>query len=102
MSAPAIERLVVSSGAELMDHMVAKVSVQARKPADDLADLSRVLRAFLGVHRGESARVPLGGGLFDVVITSAGVRARSAVDRMDWIQTGCGPVVEDPDAGWLY
>ncbi|MFF2779490.1 hypothetical protein ACFVU3_31910 [Streptomyces sp. NPDC058052] len=102
MSAPVIERLVVSSGADLMDHMVAQASVQAQAPATDLADLSRVLRAFHGVHRGESTRVPLGGGLFDVVITSAGAQARRAVERMDLVQSGCGPVVEDPGAGWLY
>ncbi|MEU7028871.1 hypothetical protein AB0A60_19545 [Streptomyces sp. NPDC046275] len=101
MTAPAVERLVVSSGAELLDH-IAEKSGPPRTAAADMGDLARAVRAVLGVDRGQGPRVPLGGGLFDVVITAASVPARAAVDLMDGIQGGCGPVVEDPDNGWLY
>ncbi|MER5756905.1 hypothetical protein [Streptomyces sp. NPDC002088] len=66
------------------------------------ADLAEVIRALLAVEALRDSRVRLGGNLFDVVITSSGLQARSAVAVMDSIQGGCGPVIEDPENGWLY
>lgn len=84
-----MQRLVASAGA-------------ASEPTADMADLADVVRSLLAVQTYRDTRVRLGGGLFDVVITSAGAQARSAVALMDKIQDGCGPVIEDPDDGWLY
>ncbi|MEU7322697.1 hypothetical protein ABZ682_19395 [Streptomyces griseoviridis] len=75
---------------------------QSREPAADMADLAEVMRALLGVASSEDTPVRLGGNLFDVVITSAGIRGRAVIALMDEIPGGCGPVVEDPEAGWLY
>ncbi|MFJ8098459.1 hypothetical protein [Streptomyces griseofuscus] len=74
----------------------------ARVPAADMADLAEVIRAFLAVEARSGARVRLGGGLFDVVITSSVVEARCVVTVIDEVQGGCGPVIEDPENGWLY
>lgn len=84
-----------------MQHLVESVGT-ACCPAADLADLAEVVRALLAVEARRDTRVRLGGHLFDVVITSSGVQARSVVALMDEIQGGCGPVIEDPDSGWLY
>ncbi len=67
-----------------------------------MADLASLVRALLDINRGQNTRVPLGGGLFDAVITAAGPASRAFVDLMDGIQSGCGPVIEDPENGWLY
>lgn len=40
--------------------------------------------------------------MFDVVVTGGGAEARAAIAVMDEIQNGCGPVIEDPERGWLY
>lgn len=72
-------------------------------PAPDMQDLARVIRALFDVRNDFASRTPLGGTLFDVVITGGGSAGRAAVAAMDTIQLGtCGPVIEDPDAGWLY
>ncbi|KAF2775261.1 hypothetical protein STPH1_7448 [Streptomyces sp. OM5714] len=84
-----MQRLVQSAGA-------------ASEPAADMADLAEVVRSLLAGQTYRDTRVRLGRGLFDVVITSAGAQARSAVALMDKTQDGCGPVIEDPDGGWLY
>ncbi|GAA1042236.1 hypothetical protein GCM10009566_42990 [Streptomyces murinus] len=74
----------------------------ARVPAADMADLAEVIRAFLAIEARSGARVRLGSGLFDVVITSSDVQARRVVTVIDEVQGGCGPVIEDPENGWLY
>jgi hypothetical protein len=89
------------TGAEMMQHLVESAAA-AREPAADMADLAEVIRTLLAVEARQDTRVRLGGGLFDVVITSSGVEARFAADLMDEVQAGCGPVIEDPEGGWLY
>ncbi|OEJ62664.1 hypothetical protein BGM19_36550 [Streptomyces agglomeratus] len=74
----------------------------AYRPAEDMQDLAAVIRPLLHVKTGKDARVRLGSGLFDVVITGGGTHTQSAVAEMDEIQSGCGPVIEDPDSGWQY
>ncbi len=77
-------------------------SAGARVPAADMADLADMIRTLLAVDARRDTPVRLGGGLFDVVVTGSGAEAYAAVDLMDALQGGCGPVIEDPDAGWLY
>ncbi|TWV34918.1 hypothetical protein FRZ03_27815 [Streptomyces misionensis] len=74
----------------------------ARQPAPDMEDLAAAIRALFKVEARSKAIVRLGGGLFDVVITSAGLEARSAAAVMDEIQGGCGPVIEDPKNERFY
>ncbi|MFI1532070.1 hypothetical protein [Streptomyces griseus] len=72
-------------------------------PAADMADLAARVRALVSVREHKGSRIPLGGRLFDVVVTGGGRPGRAAVDQMDEIQLGtCGPVIEDRPAGWLY
>ncbi|MEV8344572.1 hypothetical protein [Streptomyces niveus] len=89
------------SSAEMMQHLVESAGA-ARQPAADMADLAEVIRTLLAVEARRDTRIRLGGNLFDVVITSSGLQARSAVALMDEIQGGCGPVIEDPENGWFY
>ncbi|MEU4095938.1 hypothetical protein [Streptomyces sp. NPDC026673] len=71
-------------------------------PQDDMHDLAARIRAYLDIAEQREARMPLGGSLFDVVITGAG-DAAAMVAAMDEIQLGSsGPVIADPDRGWLY
>ncbi|WP_344603899.1 hypothetical protein [Streptomyces glaucus] len=67
-----------------------------------MRDLAAAIRALLGVEARRNTRVRLGGNVFDVVITGAGLQARRAVAVMDQVQGRCGPVIEDPESGWLY
>ncbi|MBT2394365.1 hypothetical protein J7E87_34445 [Streptomyces sp. ISL-1] len=68
-----------------------------------MADLASRLRSLLAMHEGRGIRVPLGGQSFDVVVSAAGPTGRAAVAVMDETQLGtCGPVIEDPEASWLY
>jgi hypothetical protein len=67
-----------------------------------MTDLADMIRSLLAIEAREDTRVRLGGHLFDAVVTSSGIQARSAVAVMDEIQGGCGPVIEDPDNGWFY
>ncbi|GGZ82010.1 hypothetical protein ACFOOM_22235 [Streptomyces echinoruber] len=98
MTAP-VEAL--PTGAEVMQRLIDSAGA-ARQPAADMADLAQVIRTLLAVEARRDTRVRLGGNLFDVVITSSGLQARSAVVLMDEIQGGCGPVIEDPERGWFY
>lgn len=98
MNAPAE---ALQTGAEVMQHLVESADA-VREPAADMADLAEVIRTLMAVEARRDTRVRLGGNLFDVVITSSGVQARSAVALMDAIQSGCGPVIEDPASGWFY
>ncbi|MER6091277.1 hypothetical protein [Streptomyces bluensis] len=71
--------------------------------ASDMGDLANRVRALMDVQQGRSARVLLGGGSCDVVVTSSGDAARAAVRVMDEVQyDGCGPVIEDPGLLLLY
>lgn len=69
------------------------------------SDLNAALRlrihALLRLTDGESVRLPLGGHLFDVVVTAAS--AWRLITTLDNLPGGCGPVIHDPtDGGWLY
>ncbi|WP_326733966.1 hypothetical protein [Streptomyces sp. NBC_01022] len=55
------------------------------------------LRAWLGVEEQREVRMPLGGVMFDMVLTTAGQASQSVIAEPDRIQGGCGPVVEAPD-----
>jgi hypothetical protein len=74
------------------------------RPAEDMEELTRLIRAFLSVVDEDDAEMPLGGGLFDVVMTAAGDAGHAMVTTLDaWQQPhGCGPVIADPDRPWLY
>ncbi|MFD7975280.1 hypothetical protein [Streptomyces sp. NPDC059071] len=98
MTAPTVEPLVISSGAELMDIAI-KASGPRMQPAADMGDLATALRALLNATHGRPNRVRLGGDRFDVVISN---RACAAAAVLDEIQGGCGPVIEDPQAGEFY
>ncbi|MFF4836980.1 hypothetical protein [Streptomyces sp. NPDC001315] len=98
--ATAVETLSVT-GAAVMNQLMESAG-PACEPAADMADLAEVIRTLLAVEALRDTRVRLGGSLFDVVITSSGMQARSAVAVMDSVQGGCGPVIEDPASGWLY
>ncbi|MET8379324.1 hypothetical protein [Streptomyces microflavus] len=75
----------------------------AQQPAADMRDLAARVRALLSVRENRSSRIPLGGQMFDVVVTAGGRPGRAAVVQMDDIQFGtCGPVIEDRDSGLLY
>jgi hypothetical protein len=71
-------------------------------PDPEMADLAELIRALLAVEMGHATRVRLGGNLFDAVITGSGPQARRVMAVMDAVQGGCGPVIEDPERGWLY
>ncbi|MCG7523839.1 hypothetical protein MHW47_05170 [Streptomyces sp. OfavH-34-F] len=73
-----------------------------RQPVADMVDLAVLVRAVLDIEAERPARVRLGGNGFEVVVTSSSVQALAAVEWMDEQQGGCGPVIEDPEAGWLY
>lgn len=75
----------------------------ARQPAVDMQDLAARVRALFSIREEQDSRMPLGGAMFDVVVTGGGYLGRAAVAHMDEVQLGtCGPVIEDPDGGWLY
>lgn len=68
---------------------------------DDMQDLAARIRAYLDIADQREVRMPLGGSLFDVVIS--GRASDAMVAAMDEIQLGtAGPVIADPDNGWLY
>ncbi|MFB7403362.1 hypothetical protein ACFCZR_24615 [Streptomyces rubiginosohelvolus] len=75
----------------------------AQQPAEDMKELAARVRALFSIRTNETSRMPLGGTMFDVVVTAGGYLGRVAVVHMDEIQLGtCGPVIEDPDGEWLY
>ncbi|MGV9456358.1 hypothetical protein [Streptomyces sp. NPDC003635] len=87
--------------AQVMQNLIENAG-EPCQPASDMADLAELIRTLMAVQARRDSRVPLGGNLFDVVITSSGLQARGAVALMDAIQDGCGPVIEDPDNSWFY
>ncbi|MFJ5877388.1 hypothetical protein ACIQD1_22050 [Streptomyces sp. NPDC093088] len=103
MSTVTVERpVLVDPTAEQLLRLVDAKAGPVRRPAADMGDLAALVRSFVGIVHGRPTRERLGGGLFDVVITAAGGRARAAVAAMDEAQGGCGGVIEDPEAGWMY
>ncbi|MEU2565082.1 hypothetical protein ABZ626_38020 [Streptomyces longispororuber] len=69
----------------------------------DMGDLADRVRSLMNLACGGTGRVPLGGTLFDVVVTANGHSARAMIRLMDEVQIdGCGPVIEDPGRSWLY
>ncbi|MFE6782113.1 hypothetical protein ACFVFF_07615 [Streptomyces sp. NPDC057680] len=101
MTTAVAEPLTVSSGAELINAVIAK-SGPARRPATDMDDLAAVLRRCLAIDHGLHTRERLGGSRFDVVITGADDKARAVVAAMDEIQGGCAGVLVNPGPGWFY
>ncbi|MET7382948.1 hypothetical protein ABZT08_29815 [Streptomyces sp. NPDC005526] len=89
------------TGNDTMQYVVDSAG-PAHAPAADMADLAEMIRTLMEVEARRDTRVRLGGNLFDVVVTSSGLQARSAAVFMDSVQGGCGPVIEDPDSGWFY
>ncbi|SNT44464.1 hypothetical protein [Actinacidiphila glaucinigra] len=78
------------------------MSIAEVQVRDDMGDLADRIRAYRAIAVQREVRMPLGGSLFDTVITGMG-DAAAMVATMDEIQVGaCGPVIADPDAGWLY
>ncbi|MER6678147.1 hypothetical protein [Streptomyces sp. NPDC000983] len=75
-----------------------------------MGDLATRVRSLLDLQRGAPPTLPLGGALFDIVVTASGAKAYAAVSVMDEIQRSpgarpdaraCGPVIEDPEHGRL-
>ncbi|MGX1029227.1 hypothetical protein RKD38_003908 [Streptomyces ambofaciens] len=79
-------------------------------PAPASRTLVDRVRDLQGPQSGGWALVPLGGRLFDVVITVGGEMGSRVITMMDEIECddrgagepACGPVIEDPDHGWLF
>ncbi|MGW0757146.1 hypothetical protein ACWD1Y_11760 [Streptomyces sp. NPDC002814] len=78
--------------------------------APDMGDLATRVRNLLDLQQGRLVQIPLGGNLFDIVVTASGPAALEAVRSMDLVQLGadaegprdaCGPVIEDPERGCL-
>jgi hypothetical protein len=73
-----------------------------------MRSLAERIRSVAAFQRGEEAVFPLGGHLFDAVITASGHAAYGVVAALDKVQRArgdgldsCGPVIEDPSLGWL-
>ncbi|MFJ7905205.1 hypothetical protein ACIQ6V_32765 [Streptomyces sp. NPDC096198] len=76
--------------------------------ASDMRDLASRVRSLMNLQKQEVLTLPLGGAFFDAIVTASGLAAYAAMRVMDGIQhTGderadaCGPVIEDPQRGWL-
>ncbi|MGQ4344101.1 hypothetical protein [Streptomyces sp. SAS_275] len=76
--------------------------------ATDMRDLATRVRSLLSLQQGQDLRLPLGGRLFDIVVTASCPEAYAAVALMDEVQhvpgeraDACGPVIEDPERRWL-
>ncbi|GHC76973.1 hypothetical protein GCM10010349_57260 [Streptomyces flavofungini] len=71
--------------------------------ASDMGGLATRVRNLMDLQGNRPSCLPLGGNLFDVLITASGAAARAVVGLMDEVQIdGCGPVIEDPVRSWLY
>ncbi|WP_225828476.1 hypothetical protein [Streptomyces naphthomycinicus] len=78
------------------------------EPAADMGTLADRIRHLMDLAAGQQLTLPLGGRYFDLVVTASGPIAYPVVRLMDDIQKGpddppdaCGPVIEDPQRGWL-
>ncbi|MGW7258722.1 hypothetical protein [Streptomyces sp. NPDC054834] len=77
--------------------------------APDMGTLADRVRRLMTFQRGGDLILPLGGHLFDIVVTASGPEAYGVVAMLDKIQRteqqdnpdACGPVIEDPERGWL-
>jgi hypothetical protein len=85
----------------MMKDLIGRAGV-AQQPATDMHDLARLVRALLTLDRDREGRSPPGGDRYDVVITGGGAEGRAVAAVLDEVQDGCGPVISDPDTGWLY
>ncbi|MEU6475319.1 hypothetical protein ABZ858_00235 [Streptomyces sp. NPDC047017] len=79
-----------------------------REPAADMTSLAERVRHLMNLTNGRQLTLPLGGGYFDVVVTASGAEAHGIVTVLDEVQRtsgdspdACGPVIEDPERGWL-
>ncbi|MFG3041849.1 hypothetical protein ACGFYZ_33610 [Streptomyces sp. NPDC048330] len=97
MSAPITNRLHLAAATELLAQTVPEAG-PGTGAIPDMADLGEAIRVLLDVTAFRDTRVSLG-GRFDVVISG---RSHGAVTAMDELQGGCGPVIDDVEAGWLY
>ncbi|MFF0446669.1 hypothetical protein ACFYT4_09685 [Streptomyces sp. NPDC004609] len=71
--------------------------------APDMGELAVLVRALMGADARRAVVVPLGGGLFDVVVSAAGEAGHAVADAIDVRHPqGCGPVIADPERPWLY
>ncbi|MEU1466097.1 hypothetical protein ABZ467_36830 [Streptomyces sp. NPDC005727] len=84
------------------------ITVDPADIAADMRDLAARVRSLLALQQQRVLQLPLGGRLFDTVITASGPQAYAAVAVMDEIQRttnelggACGPVIEDPQRSWL-
>lgn len=76
--------------------------VRPEDVAPDMGDLAARVRNLMELQQGRPLQMPLGGSLFDVVVTAAGDAARAVVSLMDDVQyDGCGPVIDDPERSWM-
>ncbi|MFI9155738.1 hypothetical protein [Streptomyces sp. NPDC053367] len=82
--------------------------VDPQSVAPDMGDLAARVRSLMALQQQRVAQLPLGGNLFDIVVTASGSQAYAAIRVLDGIQqTGddqadaCGPVIEDPHRSWL-
>ncbi|MFJ5780391.1 hypothetical protein [Streptomyces sp. NPDC093094] len=83
-------------------------TLDPRHIAPDMADLAARVRSLMALQQQDVLQLPLGGHLFDIVVTASGPQAHAAVAVMDGIQhtsdeqpDACGPVIEDPHRSWL-
>ncbi|WP_225860382.1 hypothetical protein [Streptomyces triticiradicis] len=81
-------------------------NIAAGAVAEDMSDLAARVRSLMDLQRGAPLKLPLGGALFDIVVTGSGPEAYAAVHLMDEVQRipgarddtrACGPVIEDPE-----
>ncbi|MDR6980819.1 hypothetical protein J2X68_007561 [Streptomyces sp. 3330] len=75
----------------------------------NMGDLAGRIRNLMALQQGQATRIPLGGALFDIVVTANGIDAYTAVTRMDEVQReqggpviACSPVIEARDQGCLF
>jgi hypothetical protein len=76
--------------------------------APDMGDLAARVRSLMALQEQQVLQLPLGGSLFDIVVTASGPEGYAVVKLMDEIQRAdgdppdaCGPVIEDPERSWL-
>ncbi|MFE2559748.1 hypothetical protein ACFXGT_27720 [Streptomyces sp. NPDC059352] len=70
-------------------------------PDSESVALKQRVLALLAVSEGRETLVPLGGDLFDVVITAAGPAGHRAVAAMTALKH-CGPVLAETAGPWLW
>ncbi|MEU9273242.1 hypothetical protein AB0E04_49000 [Streptomyces sp. NPDC048251] len=88
---------------------LAPYAPSAENVQSDMGDLAGRIRNLMALQQGHATRIPLGGALFDIVVTANGIDAYTAMTRMDEIQReqdgpvmACGPVIEDRSRDCLF